>query len=98
MQFKNYKISLLEASQSVAFFNLIEHNRTRLEDFFAGTVSRTQTLEDTLQYCKLIEQRIEDKTYFPFIIIDEKTHRFVGLVDVKNIDWNIPLEAFFYFG
>ena len=90
MEFDNYKIALLEAEQSEAFFNLIENNRVRLEDFFAGTVSKTRTLEETLQYCREIEQRIADKTYFPFIIIDTNTSKFVGLVDVKNIDWNIP--------
>lgn len=90
MQFNNYKISLLKASESEAFFNLIENNRARLEDFFAGTVSKTQTLKDTIEYSAEIEQRIECKSYFPFIITDTKTGNFVGLVDVKNMDWNIP--------
>jgi len=90
MQFDNYKIKLLDASENKAFFNLIENNRTRLEDFFAGTVSRTLTFEDTVEYCKEIEQRIINKTYLPFIVIDTITDNFVGLVDVKNTDWSIP--------
>lgn len=90
MQFDKYKISLLEASQSEFFFNLINDNRSRLEDFFAGTVSKTRTQEDTIAYCKEIAQRILNKTYFPFMIIDVATNEFVGLVDVKNIDWNVP--------
>ncbi|WP_452602620.1 GNAT family N-acetyltransferase [Pontimicrobium sp. MEBiC06410] len=90
MQFDNYKIKLLESSENKAFFNLIENNRVRLEDFFAGTVSRTQTFEDTVAYCREIEERITNKTYLPFIIIDTTTNDFVGLVDVKNIDWSIP--------
>jgi len=88
--FENYKIALLSTNESEAFFNLINSNRARLEDFFAGTVSKTKTLEDTINYCKIIEQEIKDRGYFPFMITDVKTNVFIGLVDVKNIDWNVP--------
>jgi len=88
--FEDFKISLLKANQSKAFFNLIDSNRARLEDFFAGTVSKTKTLEDTNNYCKIIEQKIKDRSYFPFMISDVESKAFIGLVDVKNIDWNVP--------
>ncbi len=88
--FENFKISLLSTNESRAFYNLIDSNRPRLEDFFAGTVSKTKTLEDTNNYCKIIEQRIKDKSYFPFMITDVESNAFIGLVDVKNIDWNVP--------
>lgn len=88
--FEDFKISLLSVNESVAFFNLIDSNRVRLEDFFAGTVSKTKTLEETINYCKIIEQKINDRSYFPFMITDIKTNAFIGLVDVKNIDWNVP--------
>jgi len=88
--FEGYKIALLDSNDSDLFFNLIDSNRFRLEDFFAGTVSKTRTLEDTRDYCKIIEQKIKDKSYFPFMIIDVETNSFIGLVDVKNMDWNVP--------
>ena len=88
--FDNYKISLLHTNDSNAFFELIESNRPRLEDFFAGTVSKTRTLKDTIDYCIEIQNRIQSKTYFPYMITDLSTDKFVGLVDVKNIDWNVP--------
>jgi RimJ/RimL family protein N-acetyltransferase len=88
--FDNYKIDLLSTTESEAFFNLINTNRVRLEDFFAGTVAKTRILEDTLEYCIEIQNRIETKTYFPYMITDINTRQFVGLVDVKNIDWNVP--------
>ena len=90
MQFDHFKIAILQQEESKSFFDLIEKNRPRLEDFFAGTVSRTKTLEDTIAYCKIIQQRIQERSYFPFMITDLKTNAFVGLVDVKNIDWNVP--------
>jgi RimJ/RimL family protein N-acetyltransferase len=90
MQFENYKISLLEVGQSELFFNLINDNRERLEDFFAGTVSKTKTLEAALDYCKEIAQKIESKNYFPYMITDVSCNKMIGLIDVKNIDWNVP--------
>ncbi|WP_298902835.1 GNAT family protein [uncultured Psychroserpens sp.] len=87
----------MQANEGEAFFNLIDNNRVRLEDFFAGTVSKTRTLDDTLVYCKEIETRIKSKTYFPYMIIDINTNAFVGLVDVKNIDWNVPKAELGYF-
>lgn len=88
--FDHFKIALLQSNESEVFFNLIENNRVRLEDFFAGTVSKTKTLEDTIAYCKIIEERIQNKSYLPYMITDAKTNSFVGLIDVKNIDLNVP--------
>jgi len=97
IQFDTYAISSLDTSNPKAFFDIINNNRSRLEDFFAGTVSRTMTLKDTEDYCKVIEQRIVDKSYFPFSITEILTNSYVGFIDVKNIDWNIPKAELGYF-
>ncbi|WP_417871792.1 GNAT family N-acetyltransferase [Winogradskyella sp.] len=90
MKFKNFTIRLLQPNEGKAFFNLIENNRSRLEDFFAGTVSKTKTLEDTLLYCKEIQKKIKDFSYLPYMITDINTGEFIGLVDVKNINKDLP--------
>ena len=90
MQFDHFALRLAEPNDGRSFFNLIQRNRPRLEDFFSGTVARTRTLEDTLQYTEEIMERIEARTYWPFFLIDRHTLGFAGLIDVKNIDWNIP--------
>jgi RimJ/RimL family protein N-acetyltransferase len=90
MKFHHYNIDLLQAEESEAFFNLIDSNRSRLEDFFAGTVSKTLTREATENYCIEIQKRIKNKSYLPYMITDIETNAFVGLVDVKNIDMNFP--------
>ncbi len=90
LTFKNFEIALLQPNDGESLFHLIDSNRARLEDFFAGTVSKTKTLKDTVNYCKEIQQRIEEKSYFPYMITDLNTNKFIGLVDVKNIDWNVP--------
>ena len=95
--FENFRITFLDTDESERFFNLIDRNRKRLEDFFAGTVSKTKTLHNTIIYCDEIKQCLIDKSYFPFIVSNLKTDAFIGLIDVKNIDWSIPKAEIGYF-
>ena len=72
------------------FFRLMNENTNRLEDYFAGTVAKTRDLKSTEEYCLKIEQLIADKEYIPFLLIDKKSNKAIGLIDFKNIDWNVP--------
>jgi len=88
--FKNFKIVEFDTKQGESFFNLIDSNRARLSEYFAGTVANTKTLEETLEYCKLIDQKMKNKSYLPFSIINTENNNLVGFIDVKNIDWVVP--------
>lgn len=90
MKFDQYIIRLLESGDTQSYFHLIEANRPRLEDFFAGTVTKTKTLEDTATFIDENIQKMKDQKYFPFIVIDITNDKIAGFIDVKNIDWNIP--------
>ncbi len=88
--FNNYQILLLQEKDSTSFFHLIENNKERLNDFFAGTVVKTTTLEATQAYCKEIMNRIAHRTYFPYLIKEKASGKLVGFLDIKNIDWEVP--------
>lgn len=90
MTFDNYSIRLLENQDLDDYFQLVENNRERLEDFFAGTVSKTNTYKETSDFVKLMVQGVKDRTYFPYLIIDNTNKKIVGFIDLKNIDWSIP--------
>lgn len=97
MTFDHYEVRLLKNSDLELYFQLIENNRKRLEDFFAGTVSKTRTFEDTKEFLAEIIRKAEDKTYYPFIVEDKESGEIIGFIDLKNIDWNIPkAELGFY--
>jgi ribosomal-protein-serine acetyltransferase len=96
-QFEDFSIIKFDTSKGSKLFKLIDDNRSRLEDFFPGTVAETRTLPDTLDYCLKMEQKRKNKAYFPFIIIDEKDNKYVGFIDIKNIDWRIPKAEVGYF-
>jgi len=93
----NFKIVEFDTQQGKSFFNLIDSNRVRLSEYFAGTVANTRTLEDTINYCKLIDEKVKNKSYFPYIIVNRKNNNFIGYVDVKNIDWSVPKAELGYF-
>ena len=87
---QNFKLKLITQNDSDEFYELIQSNLKRLEDFFAGTVSKTQTREATKKYCIEIEGKIAKNEYFPYLIIESESKRMIGLIDLKNINWNIP--------
>ena len=90
MQFDHYTIRLLTLDDTHAFYLMVDKNRARLEDFFTGTVSRTATMEATKEFVADITRRAEERTYFPYVIIDNTNHKIIGYLDLKNIDWTIP--------
>lgn len=90
MHFDNYSIRLLEAKDAEPFYNLIEINRSRLEDFFSGTVAKNKTLEDSRQYVVAVMEKIAGRIYLPHVIEEQNSKKLVGFIDLKNIDWNIP--------
>jgi len=90
MQFDHFLLRKVQTDDAESFFQLIDRNRPRLEDFFSGTVARTRTLEDTQNYFEEIAQRMEARTYMPFLLVDVQQQHPVGFLDLKNIDWNIP--------
>lgn len=88
--FNIYEFTLLQEGDSYSFFNLIDKNKERLQDFFAGTVSKTETLEATQKYCKEVMTRIENRSYFPYLIKEKVSQKLIGFIDIKNIDWEVP--------
>lgn len=96
-EFEDIKIVRFHAEFGKDLYDLIEKNREVLNTYFAGTTSKTETLEDALSYALEIEERIKRKEYFPFLLIDKQTNELVGFIDVKNIEWSIPKAELGYF-
>ena len=90
MHFDHYQIRPLVAEDLESYYQLVERNRERLANFFTGTVSRTQTYEATKEFLSDMLNRAEQRTYFPFVIVDTDKNQLAGFLDLKNIDWNLP--------
>lgn len=90
-------VELFNGQDYQGFYQLIENNRARLLDFFAGTCNKTQDLKSTEQYCHEINQKLAAKSYFPFLIKHLRTGQYIGLIDLKNLDWTNKESEVGYF-
>ncbi len=90
MQFDNYRIRQLTTGDLEDYYKMVDKNRSRLEDFFTGTVSRTKTFSDAEVFLSEILNLAEKKQYFPYVLVDEKKNSIIGFFDLKNIDWSVP--------
>lgn len=97
MKFDNYTITLLSATDINSYFELIENNRKRLEEYFSSTIALTKNIEDTTTHITRIIKKVKTKEYFPFIIKDPLTQKIIAYIDIKNIDWSIPKAEIGYF-
>jgi len=90
MHFDEFLIRPVNSVDTELFFSLVDRNRKRLEDFFAGTVARNKNINDTRIFISEIIDKSENRKYFPFVIQDTTTQALAGFIDIKNLDWNIP--------
>jgi len=97
MKFDTYAIRFLEEGDLNTYYSLIDNNRKRLEDFFAGTVAQTRTLSDTKIHLEEILLKTGKGNYFPFIVEDLKTQKIICSIQVKNVDWSIPKAELGYY-
>ena len=93
----NFTLRLIRPDDLEGYFHLIDNNRKRLEDFFAGTVAITKTIEDTEVHLKEILAKTEQKDYFPFIITDDAANKIIASLQIKSIDWRVPKAELGYF-
>ncbi len=97
MKFDHYTIRLIGPDDLEGYFNLVNNNRNRLEDFFAGTVKYTANLESTRDYLAKIVEQQRDRTHYSFVVVDDLTSTIIGSAQVKNIDWSIPKAEIGYY-
>lgn len=97
LHFDHYTIRFLRPDDLQVYYGLIDRNRPRLEDFFAGTVALTKTLEDTRAHVQDVLQKLQDKNHFPFVVIDDSTDTLIASIQVKGLDWSIPKGELGYY-
>lgn len=95
--FDNYKLRLVELDDLEAYHRLIEDNRKRLEDFFAGTVAQTTTLEDSRAHLTEVIRKNARKEFYSFVLTDDASDRLIASVQVKSLDWNVPKAELGYY-
>jgi ribosomal-protein-serine acetyltransferase len=95
--FDQYTIRLLQPADLQQYFNLIDRNRPRLEDFFAGTVALTHTIENTEVYLNDALVMLAERKYYPFVVVDNETGVPIASIQIKSLGWNIPKGELGYY-
>jgi len=97
IQFEHYTLRLLRMEDLQVYFEMISRNRERLLQYFAGTVSKTNNFDDTKQFLIDMGNRIKERSYFPYVLVDVDTGALIGFYDLKNIEWSVPKTEIGYF-
>jgi RimJ/RimL family protein N-acetyltransferase len=97
MEFESYHIRLISREDLPAYFSMIDSNRKRLEDFFAGLISLTADQEATKKYIDELMGWYEDKKHYCFLIIDKSNESVIGSVQLKSLDWRVPKAEVGYY-
>lgn len=61
IKFENFTIRSLDMDDLNRYYNLVERNRKRLEDFFAEKVSKTQDLKSTESFLYEIDTKRKNR-------------------------------------
>lgn len=86
-----------QQGDGIAFFNLLQKNKSRLVDSFPVTLSQANTKENAEFWIrkKIIEWL--NQTSFCFAVTDKTNEQLIGDAIIKNIDWSVPKAEIGYF-
>ena len=90
-------IRLVEADDFAELFNVIERNRARLLTFFPETSQSITSEETAARLIQLKLKHIARKEQFYYVIQLPGRNEIIGLLILKNINWNVPKGELAYF-
>jgi len=76
--------------------NFVVTNEDRLTDFFPGTKEQNLTPDLSQRFVNLKEKEFEAKEEFLFTLRTQASHKVIGLVYIKALDWNKKQGEFAY--
>lgn len=97
MSLIDYKLERIQNISFEVFFDLIYNNKSYIEKGFAGTVKRCQTKEGAKNLFKEWDLEESENRCFSFFIKNIQKNILVGLVNIKNIDYDINKCEIGYF-
>ena len=97
MTLDNFIIRPITLEDAADFFQLVENNRPRISTYFPGIVSVTKTLEETKSQIAERIEGAEKGKYMIYLIVDKPAGKIVGVVQLKDIDFNARKREFGFF-
>lgn len=91
--FRVFKISKEDAWNVC---NFVVANEDRLTDFFPGTKAQNLTPDLSQRFVKIKVKQFDEKEEYLFTLRTEKSYKVVGLIYIKELDWDKKQGEFAY--
>ena len=92
----DFIIEVLRPSDAKSLSEMMLLNFDNFKRYFPITLSKNQSIEDSLKYIEEKRNENESKTEFTFGIKHISSDKIVGLIIIKNINWNTKQGEYAY--
>ena len=93
---KSFHIVALEKEDAKSLSEMMVSNSDNFKRYFPATLSKNKSEKDSLQFIEDKKAESESKSEFTFGIKDVSNSKIVGLIIIKEIDWETKQGEFAY--
>jgi len=94
VSFENYNISVIRKQDAFGIHELMCNNKERFKRYFPKTLEENITLEKAKDFSINKEKAFKNKIEFLFVL--KKVNKIIGLIYIKELDWNKKQGEFAY--
>jgi len=96
IKFNNYIIDKICEDDASGINELMINNNLRFKRFFPKTLAQNLTFEDSKKFALLKSQEYDSKFEFTFVLEDKNLNKVVGLIILKELNWDNKQGEFAY--
>lgn len=93
---EHFSISLLQPKNALQLNKLLVSNTERFMKYLPKTLGENTTLESTKNYIARKIKAAKKKKAFVFVINDKHSRNILGMIILKNLDWETKKAEFAY--
>ena len=96
IKFNNYIIDKIYEDDALGICDLMKGNSLRFQRFFPKTLAQNLTLKDSKKFALIKSQEHDSKVEFTFVLKDKNLNKVVGLIILKELNWDSKQGEFAY--
>ena len=93
---ENFHLSELQPSDATALSNLMVRNSSRFQRYFPKTLAQNLSRRASEAYIQRKQKEIASKLQFTWSIRENSSNEVVGLIILKELDWDVGVGEFAY--
>ena len=96
INFDNYTVDKICEADASGLTELMTSNSKRFHRFFPKTLAQNLTFKNSKKFAFLKSQEHDSKVEFSFVVKDQNPKKIIGLVILKELDWDKKQGEFAY--